>query len=111
MIGTMTNPAEGSAHHQPKSAFRSKAPDRIVDRYRKKRWYPVFLLNQKSGICEITPTSIRTMNTGEDRRSMIPMPTGFKVGSSRTRRYIAVVRDADSAIATNRSRSATVSRA
>ena len=33
MIGTITSPAIGSAHHQPNNAFRSKPPNRIADRY------------------------------------------------------------------------------
>jgi hypothetical protein len=33
MIGTITKPATGSAHHQPNNAFRSKPPNRIADRY------------------------------------------------------------------------------
>ena len=33
MIGTMTSPATGSAHHQPTVAFRSKPPNRIADKY------------------------------------------------------------------------------
>ena len=32
IIGTITSPATGSAHHQPNSAFRSKPPNRIADR-------------------------------------------------------------------------------
>ncbi len=31
VIGTMTNPATGSAHHQPNNAFRSKLPNKIAD--------------------------------------------------------------------------------
>ena len=33
MIGTITSPATGSAHHHPATAFRSKPPKRIADRY------------------------------------------------------------------------------
>ena len=33
MIGTITSAATGSAHHQPNSAFRSKPPKRIADKY------------------------------------------------------------------------------
>ena len=33
MIGTITSPATGSAHHQPNNAFSSKPPNRIADRY------------------------------------------------------------------------------
>ena len=33
MIGIMTSPATGSAHHQPTVAFRSRPPNRIADRY------------------------------------------------------------------------------
>ncbi len=33
MIGAITRPATGSAHHQPKSAFRSNPPNRIADKY------------------------------------------------------------------------------
>lgn len=33
MIGTITIPATGSAHHHPNNAFRSKPPNRIADRY------------------------------------------------------------------------------
>ena len=33
MIGTITNPATGSAHHQPNNAFSSNPPNRIADRY------------------------------------------------------------------------------
>jgi hypothetical protein len=32
MIGTITSPAIGSAHHQPSTALRSKPPSRIADK-------------------------------------------------------------------------------
>src|ERR1017187_8397778 len=32
MIGTITSPATGSAHHQPSTALRSKPPNRIADK-------------------------------------------------------------------------------
>ena len=33
MIGTITTPAAGSAHHHPRSAFKSRPPRRITERY------------------------------------------------------------------------------
>src|SRR5215472_7811310 len=33
IIGTIANPATGSAHHQPKDAFSSKPPSRMAERY------------------------------------------------------------------------------
>src|ERR1700722_113104 len=33
MIGTIATPATGSAHHQPRSAFNSRPPKRIAERY------------------------------------------------------------------------------
>jgi len=33
MIGTITTAATGSAHHQPRSAFNSRPPKRIAERY------------------------------------------------------------------------------
>jgi hypothetical protein len=33
MIGTITSPATGSAHHHPATAFRSNPPKRIAERY------------------------------------------------------------------------------
>ena len=36
MIGTITNPATGSAHHHPNNAFSNKPPKRMPDRYMQK---------------------------------------------------------------------------
>ena len=36
MMGAITSPATGSAHHQPSKAFRTKPPNRIADRYAQK---------------------------------------------------------------------------
>jgi hypothetical protein len=33
MIGTMTRPATGSAHHRPNAAFKSNPPSSMADRY------------------------------------------------------------------------------